>query len=338
MRTHLRSVVLRGALLAATVFLTVLAFAPPRALAAPRIEAQRLAGGFDVPIFAGAPPGDASRLFIVQKTGQIFIVNLPSGTVNPTPFLDIQDRLMLQGNEQGLLGLAFDPDYATNGRFYVNYTAPGGAFGAGVTHVSRFNVTADPDIADPSSEVIVLLFDQPQTNHNGGWIGFSPRPGDDHNLYIATGDGGNANDQGPGHIEPGGNAQSTETLLGKMLRIHIEASGSYTIPPDNPFAGSPTDKQEIFCFGLRNPFRCGFDRQTGRLPFGITILQPTHEIASRAERRNRLEREDAVRTAAIGDDLALCGELTQAVFQFAKWDIDSAGQMPQCKLVFRPHV
>jgi glucose/arabinose dehydrogenase len=262
----------------AAVSLSALVFSAPKMLSAPRprIAAQRLAGGFTLPLFAGAPPGDTSRLFIVQKTGQIFIVNLPSGTVNPTPFLDIHDRITVAGNEQGLLGLAFDPDYANNGRFYVDYTAPGGAFGSGVTHISRFNVTANPDIADPSSEIVVLAFDQPQTNHNGGWIGFSPRPGDDHNLYIATGDGGNANDQGPGHIEPGGNAQSTQTLLGKMLRIHIEDDGTYTIPPDNPFVGSDTDRQEIFCYGLRNPFRCSFDRRTGNLWIG-DVGQSTRE-------------------------------------------------------------
>ena len=252
--------------------------APATTQGAIRIAAERLAGGFTVPLFAGAPPGDTTRLFIVQKTGQIFIVNLPSGTVNPTPFLNIQDRLTLSGNEQGLLGLAFDPDYATNGRFYVNYTAPGGSFGNGITRISRFNLTADPNVADPASEVIVLAFDQPQDNHNGGWIGFSPRSGDDHNLYIATGDGGNANDQGPGHIEPGGNGQSTQTLLGKMLRIHIEDNGSYTIPPNNPFAGSDTDKQEIFCFGLRNPFRSSFDRQTGDLWIGDVGQSSREEI------------------------------------------------------------
>ena len=268
MRTPFRSVVLRGVLFAAVVCSVGLSFSPPLVSAAPRIAAERLAGGFTNPLFAGAPPGDTSRLFVVQKTGQIHIINLPSGTVNPTLFLDIQDRLTLQGNEQGLLGLAFDPDYSTNGRFYVNYTAPGGAFGAGITRISRFNLTADPNVADPASERIVLAFDQPQTNHNGGWIGFSPRTGDDHNLYIATGDGGNANDQGPGHIEPGGNGQSTETLLGKMLRIHIEDNGTYTIPTNNPFFGSGTDREEIFCYGLRNPFRCSFDRQTGDLWIG----------------------------------------------------------------------
>ena len=279
MRTNLNSIGLRSAFLAVVTAVVGLGLAPESASgAAPRIAAERVTGGFSVPLFAGSPPGDTSRLFIVQKTGEIFIVNLPAGTVNPTPFLDIHDRLILQGNEQGLLGLAFDPDYATNGRFYVNYTAPGGAFRQGVTHVSRFNLTDDPDIADPDSEVIVLAFDQPQANHNGGWIGFSPRPDDDHNLYIATGDGGAANDQGPGHIEPGGNAQSTQTLLGKMLRIHIEDSGTYTIPPNNPFAGSPTDKQEIFCFGLRNPFRCSFDRQTGNLWIGDVGQETREEV------------------------------------------------------------
>src|SRR2546423_720777 len=120
-------------------------------------------------------------------------------------------------------------------------------------------------------------FDQPQTNHTGGWIAFSPRPGDEGNLYIATGDGGNANDQGPGHIEPGGNSQSTETLLGKMLRIHIEDQpGTYTIPPDNPFFGSTTDKQEIWAFGLRNPFRDSFDRRTGTMFIG-DVGQDTRE-------------------------------------------------------------
>ena len=236
--------------------------------ALPALDAQRLAGGFNAPLFATAPPRDTSRLFIVQQSGQIKIINLPSGTVNATPYLDIQSRIVW-GGEQGLLGLAFDPNYATNGKFYVNYTAPGGSFGAGVTHVAEFTVSSDPNVADPGSERTLLTFDQPQTNHNGGWCAFSRRPGDGRNLYIATGDGGAANDAGPGHIEPGGNALNTTTLLGKMLRIHIEdPPATYSIPPDNPFFGSPTDKQEIFLFGLRNPWRDSFDRRTGDLIIG----------------------------------------------------------------------
>ncbi|HEY6204714.1 MAG TPA: PQQ-dependent sugar dehydrogenase [Chthoniobacterales bacterium] len=236
--------------------------------ALPALDAQRLAGGFNAPLFATAPPRDTSRLFIVQQSGQIKIINLPSGTVNATPYLDIQSRIVW-GGEQGLLGLAFDPNYATNGKFYVNYTAPGGSFGAGVTHIAEFTVSSDPNVADPGSERTLLTFDQPQTNHNGGWCAFSRRPGDARNLYIATGDGGAANDAGPGHIEPGGNALNTTTLLGKMLRIHIEdPPATYSIPPDNPFFGSPTDKQEIFLFGLRNPWRDSFDRRTGDLIIG----------------------------------------------------------------------
>jgi glucose/arabinose dehydrogenase len=253
---------------ACVLLITIASISLGHAQAAPQLDAMRVAGGFTAPVYVTAPPGDTSRLFVMQQSGQIRIINLPSRTVNATPYLDISSEIVY-GGEQGLLGLAFDPNYAANGRFYLNYTASGGAFGQGVTHIAQLTVSADPDIADPASELTLLSFDQPQTNHNGGWIGFSPRSGDEENLYIATGDGGNANDQGPGHIEPGGNAQNTTTLLGKMLRIHIEnAPGTYTIPPDNPFFGSVTDKQEIWAFGLRNPFRDSFDRRTGTMMIG----------------------------------------------------------------------
>ena len=265
---------LRNAIYAILAVLTLAS--PVSAQSLRDLSAVRLAGGFSQPLFVTAPPGDTSRLFVAQQTGQILIINLPSGTVNPTPFLDISSEIVL-GSEQGLLGMAFDPNYASNGRFYLNYTAPGGAFNAGVSHIAQFKVSRDPNVAKAGSERTLLTFDQPQTNHNGGWIAFSPRPGDEGNLYIATGDGGNANDQGPGHIEPGGNSQSTETLLGKMLRIHIEDQpGTYTIPPDNPFFGSPTDKQEIWAFGLRNPFRDSFDRRTGTMFIG-DVGQDTRE-------------------------------------------------------------
>ena len=245
-----------------------------------RLDAARVAVGFTKPLYVTAPPGDTSRLFVVQQTGQILIINLPSRTVNARPFLDIASEITSEGHEQGLLGMAFDPNYATNGRFYLNYTAPGGSFGAGVTHIAQFTVSSDPDVADPGSEATLLTFDQPQINHNGGWIGFSPRPGDEGNLYIATGDGGAGNDAGPGHIEPGGNAQNTTTLLGKMLRIHIKNTyGSYSIPPDNPFFGSPPPvKEEIFCFGLRNPFRASFDREAGTMFIGDVGQMTREEI------------------------------------------------------------
>jgi len=241
------------------------------------LDAIRVASGLTQPLFVAAPPGDFNRIFIVQQNGQIRILNLVTGTLNATPFLDISARLTATNGEQGLLGLAFDPNYATNGKFYLNFTVPGGAFGNGTTHISQFQVSANPDVADTSNEKILLTFDHPEANHNGGWIGFSPRAGDDHNLYIATGDGGNGNDQGTGHIEPGGNAQNNTTLLGKMLRIHVDpTTGTSTIPTNNPFFGSGTAKQEIWALGLRNPFRDSFDRLTGRMLIG-DVGQDTRE-------------------------------------------------------------
>ncbi|MEO7724803.1 MAG: PQQ-dependent sugar dehydrogenase [Chthoniobacterales bacterium] len=238
-------------------------------LARAGIDAERVATGFDRPLGLSTPPGDTNRLFVVEQTGKIRIIQLATRIVNATPFLDVSGEITSLGNEQGLLGLTFDPNYAVNGRFYIAYTAPGGMFGNGVSHIAQLTVSGDPDIADPASERTLLMFDQPQTNHNSGWLGFSPRPGDEGNLYIHTGDGGHFDDTGIGHIEPGGNAQNTMTLLGKMLRIHIEdAPGTYSIPTNNPFFGSPTEAQEIWLIGLRNPWRNSFDRRTGDMYLG----------------------------------------------------------------------
>ena len=149
----------------------------------------------------------------------------------------------------------------------------------GRPNVSQFQVSGNSDVADTSNEKILLTFDHPENNHNGGWIAFSPRPNDDHNLYISTGDGGNANDQdgGVGHIEPGGNAQNLTTLLGKILRIHIDpTAGTASIPATNPFASVGGDRGEIFCYGLRNPFRDTFDRANGRM-FINDVGQSTRE-------------------------------------------------------------
>jgi hypothetical protein len=226
--------------------------------------AVRIATGLAIPLYVCAPPGDTGRIFIAEQHGQIKIVDLTTNTVLPTPFLDISSEVG-QGQGTGILGMTFDPNYSTNGFFYVSYTTDrGGVFNQGVSHVARFTVSSDPNFADPGSEVTVITADQPAHAHNWDWIGFSPRPGDENNLYICSGDGGVNEDDGPGTIEPDGNAQSTETLLGKILRIHIEADGSYTIPLDNPFFGSPTEKQEIFAYGLRNPFRASFVLATGR--------------------------------------------------------------------------
>ena len=134
------------------------------------------------PLFITAPPGDPSRLFVVERDlARIRIIDLKTRSVKPTPFLDLSGSIIL-GGEAGLLGLAFDPNYARNGRFYVNDVGPGGAWNQGITHVALFRVSSDPDVADPASERTVLAFDQSQKNHNGGWIGFSPRPGDKGNL------------------------------------------------------------------------------------------------------------------------------------------------------------
>jgi len=215
---------------------------------------QRVGTGFSRPIFATSPPGDFDRLFVAeQHTGRIRILDPDTQTINATPFLDINS--LATGNEQGLLGMAFDPDYATNGFFYVNLTVAGGT-----THIRRYQVSANPDIANPSSAKTVMTYSQPYSNHNGGWMGFGPNDGF---LYISSGDGGSGND-------PGNNAQDiTNNLLGKMLRIDVSGDDfpadpgrNYAIPASNPFVGATGD-DEIWAYGLRNPWRASFDRATG---------------------------------------------------------------------------
>lgn len=193
------------------------------------------------------PPGD-SRLFIVEQRGRVLIVQ--DGTMLDTPFLDIRDRVV-DGGERGLLGLAFPPDFATTGVFYVDYTGSGGE-----TRVSRFR-RSSPDRADPASEEILLRVDQPFSNHNGGQIAFGP----DGMLYVALGDGGSGGDP----LDAG---QDASTLLGSLLRIDVSGSGSYRIPPDNPFVGQQNRRDEIWATGLRNPWRFSFDAVEGRIYIG----------------------------------------------------------------------
>jgi len=225
---------------------------------------ERVVAGLSRPVFLTAPPGDFERVFVIeQQTGNIQIVRPASHTVDATPFLTVGG--LATGFEQGLLGLAFHPDYATNGFLYVYITDPD-------TRILRYTVSpSDPDLADPGSELQILAIDQPQASHNGGWIGFGP----DGYLYVATGDGGGANDEGTGHTPVTGNAQDvTDNLLGKILRIDVDADDfpadatrNYAIPADNPFVGVTGD-DEIWVYGLRNPFRSSFDRQTGDLWIG----------------------------------------------------------------------
>ncbi|MCA9285985.1 MAG: PQQ-dependent sugar dehydrogenase [Phycisphaerales bacterium] len=228
------------------------------AMAQSPIRTTRIVTGLSYPTFVTAPAGDTSRLFVLEKRGVIKIIDLNTNTVLPTPFLNI-DPIVQGGSsvndEQGLLGLAFDPDYANNGYFYVDYT---GNLGGGDTYVARYKVSdTDPNVADATSALVLMTWNQPFSNHNGGWIGFGP----DGYLYIATGDGGSAND-------PGGRAQDiTDQPLGKMLRIDVSnsAPGSlYEVPADNPFVGAVGD-DEIWAYGLRNPWRPSFDRATGDL-------------------------------------------------------------------------
>ncbi len=212
----------------------------------------------------------------MEQTGKIKIIKIPARTVNAVPFLDLSSIVSI-GGEQGVLGMAFDPNYATNGRFYVSYTTNGGIYGTNIDHIVEFQVSADPDIADPDSETALIVVDHPQTQHQMHTMGFSPRPGDEGNLYIASGDGGGTCDRGIGHTEPGGNGQSTQNMFGKILRFHPEATpGTYTIPPDNPFFGSPTDQQEIWVYGLRNPFQFSWDRRT-RAMFIADVGQASRE-------------------------------------------------------------
>jgi glucose/arabinose dehydrogenase len=209
------------------------------------VALQVVASGLILPLDLTAPDGD-TRLFIVEKGGTIRIVK--DGSLLPTPFLDISGQVST-GAEQGLLGLAFHPQYATNGRFIVHYTDL-----AGDTRVSGFRVSPDPDVADAASEVSILAEDQPFSNHNGGQVLFGP----DGYLYVMLGDGGSAND-------PGGRGQSLADLLGSILRVEPLDGGGYSVPPDNPFVATVGARPEIWSYGLRNPWRVAFDPATGDL-------------------------------------------------------------------------
>jgi glucose/arabinose dehydrogenase len=207
---------------------------------------EEVAAGLAFPVALTAPANDP-RLFIVEKGGAIRVVR--EGTLLPAPFLDLSAKVST-GGEQGLLDLAFDPAYATSGRFFVHYTDVNGN-----TTVSSFHVSpADPDLADPATETVVFTTEQPFDNHNGGRLEF----GADGMLYIGLGDGGSGGD-------PGGRGQSLADFLGDILRVDVLAGTGYTVPPDNPFAGRPDARPEVWSYGLRNPWRFTFDPATGDL-------------------------------------------------------------------------
>ncbi|MGN6188600.1 MAG: PQQ-dependent sugar dehydrogenase, partial [Conexibacter sp.] len=210
---------------------------------------------------------DRRRLFVVQQAGRIMVVR--DGRTLRTPFLDLTAKVV-SGGEQGLLGLAFAPDYARSGRFFVNYTD---RTSNGDTRIVEYRRSrSNPDRADPRSARLILAQDQPEPNHNGGQLAFGP----DGYLYVGLGDGGGGDDQ----HGPIGNGQSLGTLLGKILRIDPRPSGGrpYGIPRDNPFVGRRGAKAEIYAYGLRNPWRFSFDRRTGDIAIGDVGQDHVEEV------------------------------------------------------------
>lgn len=209
------------------------------------LRLETVASGLSSPLYVSAPAGD-NRLFIVEQIGRIRIVK--NGQLLATPFLDIRSRIA-SGGERGLLSVAFHPSYSANGFLYVNYTNT-----SGDTHVERYTVAGNPDVADPASARLILFVAQPFSNHNGGHILF----GADGMLYIGMGDGGSGGD-------PQGHGQNRGTLLGDLLRIDVNNGDPYAVPPDNPFVGTAGMRGEIWAWGLRNPWRFAFDRTAGLL-------------------------------------------------------------------------
>ncbi|MGK7311595.1 MAG: PQQ-dependent sugar dehydrogenase [Candidatus Longimicrobiales bacterium M2_2A_002] len=212
------------------------------------LAVEAVVSGLSAPVYLTVAPGEpagSGRFFVVEQAGRIRVVE--DGTLLDTPFLDLTGRVEA-GGERGLLSMAFHPDYADNGRFYVDYTD-----NAGDTRIEEYTVSSDPNVADPGSARLILGVRQPYSNHNGGLVTFGP----DGYLYIGMGDGGSAGD-------PMGNGQDSTTLLGALLRIDVDGGDPYGIPPDNPFAaggGAP----EVWAYGLRNPWRYSFDPGAGHL-------------------------------------------------------------------------
>ena len=219
------------------------------------LQFQVVATGFDQPLLVTHAGDGSNRLFVVEKAGIIRIVR--GGVVQATPFLDIQSIVFSNGSEQGLLALAFHPNYQANGYFYVVYTDYTSPVGSIV--LARFTRSStNPNLADPSSQTVILTIAEPYSNHNGGTLAFGP----DGYLYWSTGDGGSAGD-------PGNNAQNLNSLLGKILRLNVDSDSPYGIPPTNPFYNAgPGIRKEIWAYGLRNPWRISFDRLTGDLYIG----------------------------------------------------------------------
>jgi glucose/arabinose dehydrogenase len=217
----------------------------------------RIASGLQSPLYLTDAGDGSGRLFIVEQAGRIRVVK--NGTLLAVPFLDIRS-LVESGGERGLLSVAFHPQFKTNGVFVVDYTrASNTPADVGDTMIARYTASPTSDVAVRTSGRALLVISQPQANHNGGLVKFGP----DGHLYIGMGDGGAGGDVGSGHA-PEGNGQSLKTLLGKVLRIDVGATGPYTVPADNPNLGAGA-RREIWAYGVRNPWRFSFDRATGDL-------------------------------------------------------------------------
>ena len=238
--------------------------AAPTAAAAgsaqPPVALKLVTNDLKQPVFVTHAGDGSGRLFVVEKGGTIAI--LRGGQRAPDPFLDITDLITSSGSEQGLLGLAFHPDYKNNGRFFVYYTAKNGD-----DTLASYKVSSDADKADAASGTVMFAQSDPAPNHNGGMLAFGP----DKYLYVGLGDGGSAGD-------PWGNGQNRNVLLGKLLRLDVDHAAPYAIPPDNPWPSGGDARPEVWAYGLRNPWRFSFDRATGDLYIGDVGQNQYEEI------------------------------------------------------------
>jgi len=251
------------------------------------VKVDVFASGLQSPVDLKEVPDGSGRIFIMQQTGAIVVVNA-DGTMRPEPFLDLRAKIVdqyVRFDERGTLGLAFHPNYKNNGKFYVHSSREivrekeglgHEIFGNHTSYVSEFTVSENPNVADSDSERVLMTVEQPQFNHNGGALEFGP----DGHLYISLGDGGFADDWGYGHNKDIGNAQDTSNLLGKILRIDVNTKSAgleYGIPSDNPFVGKDGARPEIFAYGFRNPWRMTFDTGGKRQLFVADVQQNSYE-------------------------------------------------------------
>jgi len=245
----------RRALLATSALLSTLAVSQAK------IGVELVAKGFERPVWAGVPKGVKGKLWIMEQGGKVYIVDEKTGERETTPFLDVSADVTRKGNEEGLLGLAFAADFAKSGRFYVNYTDNDKQ-----TRIVRFT-SKDGKTTDHATEEVILKYPSEFNNHNGGWLDFGP----DGMLYIGNGDGGAGDD-------PNKHGQALDSLLGKILRIDVSPKTGYKVPADNPFVSNKDAKPEIWSYGIRNPWRCSFDRETGDFWIGDVGQNKWEEI------------------------------------------------------------